>query len=164
MEPPRDRGRRDRRAAHLAGRRHARVGLGRLDKHRREGVLARQRPREDDGGDVCGHGTACAGIIRSLAPGADLHSVRVLGAANTGSGSALLAGLRYAIEQRFDVINMSLSTTKKQFAAVLHELADEAYFGRVGFARAERSELVFHRGKARAGVARAGRGRAGFFA
>ncbi len=56
--------------------------------------------------------------------------VRVLGAANTGSGSALLAGLRYAIEQRFDVINMSLSTTKKQFAAVLHELADEAYFGR----------------------------------
>ena len=93
----------------------------------------RRRPRwsnEDDEGDVCGHGTACAGIIRSLAPGVELHSVRVLGAANTGSGSALLAGLRYAIEQRFDVINMSLSTTKKQFAAVLHELADEAYFGR----------------------------------
>jgi len=28
------------------------------------------------------------------------------------------------------VINMSLSTTKKQFAAVLHELADNAYFRR----------------------------------
>jgi subtilisin len=85
---------------------------------------------DDDAGDVCGHGTACAGIIRSLAPDVELHSVRVLGAANTGSGAALLAGLQYAIEQRFDVINMSLSTTKKQFAAVLHELADEAYFGR----------------------------------
>jgi subtilisin family serine protease len=85
---------------------------------------------EDDAGDVCGHGTACAGIIRSLAPDVELHSVRVLGAANTGSGAALLAGLQHAIEQRFDVINMSLSTTKKQFAAVLHELADDAYFGR----------------------------------
>ncbi len=84
----------------------------------------------DDAGDVCGHGTACAGIIRSLAPDVELHSVRVLGAANTGSGAALLAGLQYAIEQRFDVINMSLSTTRKQFAAVLHELADDAYFGR----------------------------------
>ena len=84
----------------------------------------------DGAGDVCGHGTACAGIIRSLAPDVELHSVRVLGAANTGSGAALLAGLQYAIEQRFDVINMSLSTTKKHFATVLHELADNAYFKR----------------------------------
>src|SRR3954465_14607895 len=29
--------------------------------------------------DVCGHGTACAGIIRSLSPECELHSVRVLG-------------------------------------------------------------------------------------
>ncbi len=85
---------------------------------------------EDDAGDVCGHGTACAGIIRSLAPDVELQSVRVLGPANTGSGEALLAGLRWAVEQRFDVINMSLSTTKKQFASVLHELADTAYFRR----------------------------------
>ena len=42
----------------------------------------------------------------------------------------LLGGLRYAIEQGFDVINMSLSTTKKPFASVLHELADSAYFRR----------------------------------
>ena len=56
--------------------------------------------------------------------------VRVLGASFTGAGSVLLAGLRYAIEQGFDVINMSLSTTKKPFAGVLHELADSAYFKR----------------------------------
>ena len=42
----------------------------------------------------------------------------------------LLGGLRYAIEQGFDVINMSLSTTKKPFASVLHEIADSAYFKR----------------------------------
>ncbi len=86
---------------------------------------------EDDAeGDLCGHGTACAGIVRSLAPDCELISVRVLGAGFTGSGGVLLAGLRWAVEQGFDVINMSLSTTKKQFAGILHELSDAAYFRR----------------------------------
>jgi subtilisin family serine protease len=85
---------------------------------------------EDTEGDLCGHGTACAGIVRALAPECSLNSVRVLGAGFTGSGLVLLAGLRYAVEQEFDIINMSLSTTKKQFATVLHELADNAYFKR----------------------------------
>ena len=85
---------------------------------------------EDTEGDVSGHGTACAGIVRRLAPEATVSSVRVLGANFTGSGAVLLGGLRYAIEEGFDVINMSLSTTKKPFASVLHELADNAYFNR----------------------------------
>lgn len=85
---------------------------------------------EDTEGDSCGHGTACAGIVRSIAPECSLYSVRVLGAGFTGSGPVLLAGLRYAVEEGFDLINMSLSTTKKQFAALLHDLADNAYFRR----------------------------------
>ena len=84
----------------------------------------------DELGDVCGHGTACAGVVRALAPDCELHSVRVLGAGATGSGELILAGLQYAIEQGFDVINMSLSTTKKRFAETLHDLADGAYFRR----------------------------------
>jgi subtilisin family serine protease len=85
---------------------------------------------DDVEGDLCGHGTACAGIVRSLAPEAELFSVRVLGAGFTGSGAALLGGLRWAVEQGFGVINMSLSTTKSQFAGLLHEVADRAYFKR----------------------------------
>jgi subtilisin len=85
---------------------------------------------DDEEGDLCGHGTACAGIVRQLAPECSLHSVRVLGAGYTGSGDVMLAGLRWAVEQRFDVVNMSLSTTKSKFATALHELADSAYFGR----------------------------------
>jgi subtilisin len=85
---------------------------------------------EDSEGDLCGHGTACAGIVRSLAPECEIVSVRVLGAGYSGSGPVLLAGLRWSIEQGFDVVNMSLSTTKSQFAGVLHELADTAYFRR----------------------------------
>jgi subtilisin len=86
--------------------------------------------QEDTAGDLCGHGTACAGIVRSLAPDCRLVSVRVLGAGFTGSGPILLAGLRWAIEHGCDVVNMSLSTTKREFAETLHELADSAYFRR----------------------------------
>jgi subtilisin family serine protease len=86
--------------------------------------------REDTAGDLCGHGTACASVIRSLAPKAELTSVRVLGAGFTGSGAVLLEGLRWAVGEGFDVINMSLSTTKQKFANLLHELADTAYFRR----------------------------------
>ena len=85
---------------------------------------------EDVDGDTCGHGTACAGIVRSLAPGCELYSVRVLGGGYTGSGKVLVAGLRWAIEQGFDVVNMSLSTTKRDLAGTLRELADSAYFQR----------------------------------
>jgi len=85
---------------------------------------------EDDEGDLCGHGTACAGIVRSLAPECDIVSVRVLGGGYTGSGPVLLAGLRWAVEQGFDVVNLSLSTTKSRFASTLYELADLAYFQR----------------------------------
>jgi subtilisin len=84
----------------------------------------------DAEGDLCGHGTACAGVIRSLAPDCALASVRVLGAGFTGSGAVLLEGLRWAVQQDYDVINMSLSTTKQKFASLLHELADSAYFRR----------------------------------
>src|SRR5512132_221968 len=85
---------------------------------------------EDTEGDLCGHGTACAGIVRSLAPECTLVSARVLGAGFKGSGPILLGGLLWAVEQGFDVVNMSLSTTKRQFAGLLHELADTAYFRR----------------------------------
>jgi subtilisin family serine protease len=84
----------------------------------------------DEEGDLCGHGTACAGVVRSLAPDVELYSVRVLGAGFKGSGKKLLAGLRYAVDQGYDVVNMSLSTTKRDLGDVLHEVADKAYFAR----------------------------------
>ena len=89
------------------------------------------RTEPDEEGDVAGHGTACAGIIRALAPECSLHSVRVLGGGMTGRGLVLVDGLRWALEQDFDVISMSLSTTKPEFASMLSGLVDDAYFHRV---------------------------------
>jgi subtilisin family serine protease len=78
--------------------------------------------------DLFGHATACAGIIHSIAPEARLTSVRVLGAGLAGRAAVFLRGLAWAVEQGFDVINLSLGTTKKDWALPFHEICDEAYF------------------------------------
>lgn len=80
--------------------------------------------------DEAGHGTACAGLVRALAPKASLTSVQVLTNGRHGTGAALIAGLTWAIDEGYDVINMSLSTTRPQFLDTLRELSDRAYFRR----------------------------------
>ena len=83
--------------------------------------------RPSTSGDQAGHGTACAGIIASVAPDVDLYSVKVLGPKASGSGDMFLVGLDYAIKQKFQIINLSLGTTKRDFFAPLHDLLDRAY-------------------------------------
>jgi len=81
--------------------------------------------------DSFGHGTACAGIIRGLAPDVEFVSVKVLGARLSGAGVVFAAGLRWAIEQGVQIANLSLGTTVKDFRDMLHELADMAAFRNV---------------------------------
>lgn len=91
----------------------------------REGNLVEELgPHRDD----FGHGTAVAGIIHSLAPEARITSVKVLGAGLGGKAAAFLRGLGWAVEQNFDVINLSLGTTKRDWALAFHEVCDQAYF------------------------------------
>jgi subtilisin family serine protease len=107
---------------------HPRVGGVQRSVAAIAGEDGRVRIAEDAAGDASGHGTACAGIVRGLAPRCELASVRVLGADLGGTGAALVAGLGWAIEAGFDVINLSLSTRRRAFADELRELADRAYF------------------------------------
>jgi subtilisin family serine protease len=98
------------------------------DGHR---VVAREL-----GGDASGHGTACAGLVHRMVPAAQLVDVRVLGDDGRGSRGALLAALRHAIEQRYDVVNLSLGIDVPRRAPLrstdtlpilaLYELADAA--------------------------------------
>ena len=81
--------------------------------------------------DVAGHGTACAGIIHRIAPEAELFSVRVLGDNMRGRAVTFAAGLDWAINNGFQVINMSLSTSSGNYQKLLYELADDAYFKNV---------------------------------
>ena len=79
--------------------------------------------------DSFGHGTACAAVVHSIAPEASITSVKVLGGALSGKAAAFLRGLGWAIEQEFDIINLSLGTTKRDWALAFYELCDTAYFG-----------------------------------
>jgi subtilisin len=86
------------------------------------------RITETEHEDLFGHGTACAGIIRKVAPNCEIYSVRVLGSRLTGRGVVFAAGLRWAIDAGMQVVNLSLSTGAARFFGHFHELADSAYF------------------------------------
>jgi len=88
------------------------------------GYVEREGPHED----LVGHGTACAAIIRSIAPEAEIYSVRVLGANLKGRGALLHAGVQWSVERGMDVANLSLSSKSAALFAPLHEAADQAYF------------------------------------
>lgn len=106
---------------------HPAVG-GRTDHFAVDEVDGRWSIVPDDVGDVAGHGTACAGIIRALAPQCELTSVRVLARNLRGNGEALLTALGWAVRQGFAVVNVSLSTRKEPLKERLHDLTDSAFF------------------------------------
>ncbi len=82
--------------------------------------------------DSIGHGTATTGIVARMAPAAEIESIRVIGANAHGTADQLLAGLSFALEQRFDVINMSLGTTDDRAWRRISALADRAFYeGRI---------------------------------
>lgn len=87
-------------------------------------VIEEPGPHED----LFGHGTACAGIIHRLAPEARLTSVRVLGRTLRGRSKVFLRALAWAVAEGYDVINLSLSTSKRDWALPFYEICDEAYF------------------------------------
>jgi len=72
-----------------------------------------------DAYDDNGHGTACAwnavgdgtasgGILKGIAPGADLLAIKVLDYAGAGEDDVIAQGIEFAIEQNVDVISLSL--------------------------------------------------------
>lgn len=89
------------------------------------GVIVRAVP--GDGTDLCGHGTAIAGIIRKLAPAAEIGSFRVLDAA-IGSKTVIIAeGIRQALDRGYHIINCSFGCGLAEHLPAYKAWIDEAY-------------------------------------
>ena len=73
-----------------------------------------------------GHGTACAGIIRQIAPTAILYDVRIFDESLTADPPSLLAAIRWTIEHQMDVVNLSLGTADITFRDRLADLCRQA--------------------------------------
>ncbi len=58
--------------------------------------------------EAAGHGTHVAGLVRAVAPGAQLLAVRVLDSEGAGTSVGVARGIRWAAAQGADVINLSL--------------------------------------------------------
>ena len=83
--------------------------------------------------DVNGHGTHVAGIVAALdnetgvwgvAPAARLFSIKVLNDDGSGTVSALIDGLQWAIDNNIQIVNISLGTKKDSQA--LREAVEDA--------------------------------------
>lgn len=84
--------------------------------------------------DGNGHGTHVAGVIGAqnnsigtvgVAPDSLIYSVKVLSANGVGTLEGVVAGIQWAIDQKVDIINMSLTTINDDKA--LRDIAQKAY-------------------------------------
>ena len=87
-------------------------------------VLLDSVPRQDT--PIAGHGTACAGIVRQIAPTVDLYDIRIFDESLTADPPALLAAIRWTIDHQMDVVNLSLGTTDVTFRDALADLCRQA--------------------------------------
>ena len=122
--------------------------------------------------DAFGHGTAIAGVLRQLAPQAEIGSFRVLGPHLRARTPAICEGVRLALERGYHILNCSFGCTRTDQVLVYKEWIDDAYvkgrhivaacnnadFARrewpghfptvitVNFTKTDRPEALFHRG------------------
>lgn len=80
------------------------------------------------GTDTVGHGSACASIIKRIAPEAELHSLKVFGSNSRLGADALAFAIRWCNENKIQVVNASLGTVDPRSQKVLSEAADQAYY------------------------------------
>lgn len=76
--------------------------------------------------DRIGHGTACGALILRIAPQATLYPIRVFGDQLETSPATIQSALQWAIEQKFDVVNVSLGTFREDALVPLYKVCEQA--------------------------------------
>jgi subtilisin family serine protease len=82
---------------------------------------------EGQGKDVFGHGTAIAGIIRRVAPDAEIGSFRVLGEQLRSRTLIIREGVRLALERGYHILNCSFGCGREDHVLHYKDWIDEAY-------------------------------------
>jgi subtilisin family serine protease len=82
---------------------------------------------EGEGKDVFGHGTAIAGIIRRVAPEAEIGSFRVLGQQLRSRTLIIREGVRLALERGYHILNCSFGCGREDHVLHYKDWIDEAY-------------------------------------
>ncbi|MFX1560558.1 MAG: S8 family serine peptidase, partial [Promethearchaeota archaeon] len=89
-----------------------------------------------DAYDDNGHGTACAwnavgdgtasgGVLKGIAPGANLLAIKVLDSSGSGEDDIIAQGIEFAIQQNVDVISISLGGEWSDNAFLVEPSLDE---------------------------------------
>ncbi len=81
---------------------------------------------DEDYRDTAGHGTAIAGVIRAKTPDVELYSIKVFGRTLWTRAEVVAAAIRWAVENRMHVVNISLGTDKTEKCALLEQACDDA--------------------------------------
>jgi len=79
------------------------------------------------GRDLFGHGTAIAGILRQLAPHAQIGSFRVLGEQLRSRSAIIREGVRQALDRGYHVLNCSFGCGREDQVLQYKDWIDEAY-------------------------------------
>jgi subtilisin family serine protease len=82
---------------------------------------------EGQGKDVFGHGTAIAGIIKRVAPEAEIGSFRVLGEQLRSRTLIIREGVRLALERGYHILNCSFGCGREDHVLHYKDWIDEAY-------------------------------------
>jgi len=74
--------------------------------------------------DALGHGTAVMAAIQEKAPGAEYTAVKLFGPSLRSTNARLMRALAWAIENRFDIVNLSLGTANLECRIQLQAFVD----------------------------------------
>jgi subtilisin family serine protease len=80
-----------------------------------------------DGADVFGHGTAIAGILRQVAPGAQIGSFRVLGEHLRSRTAIIREGVHQALDRGYHILHCSFGCSRDDQVLQYKDWIDEAY-------------------------------------
>jgi subtilisin family serine protease len=76
--------------------------------------------------DTLGHGTAVTAAIQEKAPGAAYYAIKLFGTTLRTTTRRLIQAIEWAIDERMDLVNLSLGTPNLQYRAELESLVERA--------------------------------------